>query len=258
MRQIEKDGRFAVYCDAYAKKGTVIDVHESIANKNIELANDRVIMRANTNVVTSNSVEEKLDITTWLPFAATKYNISPNIDDYFFVPVFTIPSGIPNRNGVAFPLKSLLEFRTDDGYQAYKGFKGMGIHVEHKNDVPAEAIGVVADAFLRQLKGYGGGNVWKLMLLAAIDRTKNVSRASEIIQGRLNSWSMGAFVDKYTCSYCGADVGKCEHIPHNSPVCFYEKDGKLVFKNMSGMKPIELSSVAVPAWSPATSDVLIM
>lgn len=256
MRQIENKGRFAVYSDAYSV-GKAIDVHKEVKRQNIEIAKDRVTMRANTNVATAGGVEEKLDISTWLPFAAPKYEISGDINDYLFVPVFTIPSGIPNRNGVAFPLKTLLEFNIEAGCQGYKTFRGKPMHYEHKNDNPLEAKGVIADSFLRKLNGYGNGKVWKVMLLLAVDRTKDISLAKDIAEGKMNSYSMGAWVDRYTCSYCGADVGKCDHIPDKSPLCFYEKDGKLVFKNMHGINGFECSSVGTPAWSCANSDVVI-
>lgn len=257
MRQIvNPKGKLAVYCDAQMQ-GKMIDVHSEIKRNNIEVAGDRVLMRANTNAITANNNEEKLDITTWLPFAAPKYQISADINDYIFVPVFTIPSDIPNRNGVAFPLKTLLEFNVEQGCQAYKTFRGKPVHYEHKNENPLEAHGVIVDSFLRKLHGYGNGRVWKVMLLLALDRTKSPNLTQQIADGEMNSYSMGAWVDKYTCSYCNADVGKCSHIPHNSPLCFYEKDGKLVFKNMHGMSGFECSSVGTPAWSVAVSDKIL-
>lgn len=259
MRQFEKNERFAVYCDAQ-RIGNPIDVHAEIAKKNIVVSSSKIItMKKSSNIVTANKVEEKLDIGTWLPFAAPKYKISPNVDDYIFVPVFTIPSDLPNRNGVAFPLKSLLEFNTERGCQGYKTFKGMPVQFDHANTDITKAYGVIADSFLKPLKGYGNGKVWKVMLLLAIDRTKDVVVSKKICEGEYNSYSMGAWVDKYSCSFCGADVGKCEHIPHNSPLCFYEKDGKVVFKNMHGISGFETSIVPItPAWPMATTDHIMM
>lgn len=255
MKRFSTKDKTKVFCDAQAD-GKPIDIHKEIKNKNIEIASDKVIMNPNSNVVTAG-VEDRLDINTWLPFAAPKYKISPNIDDYIFVPVFTIPSDIPNRNGVAFPLKSLLEFNVEQGCQAYKTFRGKPVHYEHKNDNPEEAYGVIVDSFLRPLKGYGNGKVWKVMLLLAVDRTKSIEFAQDIIKGNMNSYSMGAWVDKYTCSKCGADVGRCKHIAHKSPVCFYQDGEDVVFKNMHGMVGFETSSVGTPAWSVAVSDTIL-
>ena len=52
----------------------------------------------------------ELDWKTWLPFAAKPYHISPNPDDYVIVATPIIPSDLPNRNGVGFPLNQLLKF----------------------------------------------------------------------------------------------------------------------------------------------------
>lgn len=255
MRQrINEEGRFPVYADAFMD-GKAIDIHKEIKSKTIQIASNDLVIQKKANTLSAEG-EQKLDISNWLPFAAKKYHISPDIHDYIFVPVLTIPSDIPNRNGVAFPLKTLLEFNIDAGCQGYKTFRGKPVHYEHQNKDPVKAKGVIVDSFLRPMKGFGNGNLWKVMLLLAIDRTKDVNLSGDIMKGNMNSYSMGAYVDKYTCSYCGSDVGKCEHIPLKSPVAFYKKDGKLVFKNMHGMLGFECSSVGTPAWSPATSDII--
>jgi len=248
--------REAVYADAFME-GKAIDIHKEVRSKNIQIATNDMVLNKSSNVLTTEA-EQKLDITNWLPFASKKYLISPDINDYIFVPVLTIPSDLPNRNGVAFPLKTLLEFNVDAGCQGYKTFRGKPVHYEHQNKDPTKAKGVIVDSFLRRINGFGGGNVWKVMLLLAIDRTKDVSLSSQIISGEMNSYSMGAYVDKYTCSYCGSDVGKCTHIKANSPVNFYELNGDLVFKNMHGMMGFECSSVGTPAWSPAASNTVYM
>jgi hypothetical protein len=58
-----------------------------------------------------------LDFNTWLPFSAPHYQISPDPSDYILTPVIVMPSDIPNRNGVAFPLKELIAFNPDMGMQ---------------------------------------------------------------------------------------------------------------------------------------------
>lgn len=256
MRQvINETGRLAVYADAYMDGG-VIDIHKQMKSKNIEVAtNNTLVMNKNTHS-TMNNMEMKLDFLNWLPFAAKKYHLSGDISDYFFVPVLTIPSDLPNRNGVAFPLATLLEFNPERGCQGYKTFKGQPVQYEHDNKDITKARGIIVDTHLSNLKGYCNNKLWKVLLLLAIDRTKDIETSTQIMEGKRNSYSMGAWVDRYTCSYCGEEVGKCEHIPAKAPVCFYEKDGKIVHKNMHGMSGFECSTVATPAWSPATSDVI--
>lgn len=229
----------------------VIDVHKEMKRGNIDTVKKDIVVKANYDENTK--LVQKLDITTWLPFAAKTYNISPDIRDYIFVPVFTIPSDLPNRNGVGFPLKSLIEFSPEIHMQAYKGFKGCPTFYEHDNEDPLKAHGVIADAYLKNLKGFSQNKVWKLLELLTFDRSKYVDTVKRIIDNDLNTYSMGALVTEYSCSYCGATLGKCDHIKKNR-IDFYEKQGQVVFKNLHGILPIETSAVEVPAYSPAISD----
>lgn len=248
--------KFKEYSEGYSLKGTSIDVHESIKNKSIILAKKQIIMRSKSSIVT-NSGEQKLDFNEWLPFAATQYKISPSVEDYVFVPVFLIPSELPNRNGVAFPIKSLLEFNVEHGKLAYKTLIGKPVHLEHSNDIHDKAHGVIVDTFLRKLKGYGNNKVWKVMVLIAVDRLKYPDIAQRVLNHELNSFSMGSWVDHYDCSYCGQEAGKCQHIPNIKALCFYELGGRLVFKNMAGAVFFETSIVAEPAWPMALNDNLM-
>lgn len=244
------------YADALGFHPGVIDVHKALKTKDIvQVKNKPLVVKASFGEATDNTFLEKLDVTTWLPFAAPKYHISPHIEDYIFVPVFTIPSDLPNRNGVAFPLRSLLEFRPERGMQAYKTFKGQPVQYEHDNLDITKASGVIIDASLKRLNGYGQGKVWKLMELLAIDRSKNPQLAMDVLSNNRNSYSMGALVESYSCSYCNSPLGQCNHITaRQGCVDFYEKDGKLVFKNVHGIDGIETSSVATPAYHCANSN----
>lgn len=247
---------FTEYSEAYSVGGTAIDIHNSIKNKSIVLAKKQIIMRSKTSLVT-NKGEQRLDFGEWLPFAATQYRISPNIEDYIFVPVFLIPSEIPNRNGVAFPIKTLLEFNVEHGKLAYKTLIGKPVHYEHDNEIHDKAYGIIVDVFLRKLSGYGSNKVWKIMALVAVDRLKYPDIAQRLLTNELNSFSMGSWVDHYTCSYCNKIAGRCDHIPDPKPVCFYELGGRLVFKNMVGAVFFETSIVATPAWPQALNDNLL-
>ena len=68
---------------------------------------------------------------------------------------------------------------------------------------------------------------------------------------------MGAMVDSWSCSYCGAGEGECSHIDPKKQVVFYEIDGRLVYKNVHGINAYELSLVKDPAYATAFSDILV-
>jgi hypothetical protein len=197
--------------------------------------------------------EIPLDFNTWLPFAAPHYHISPDPSDYILVPVIVMPSDLPNRNSVAFPLRELVKFNTETGMQAYKTWKGKPTYLEHANNDVTKAYGVIADSFLRPLKGFSDGKIWKVMLLLAFDRQKHADVADKIASGEFNSYSMGAWVGGYSCSYCGAEVGTCSHIRKDQSR-MYLLDGQLVFKNCHDILGFECSSVGTPAFISAISD----
>ena len=210
------------------------------------------------NAVTINVPElgapVPLDFNTWLPFSAPHYHISSDPKDYVITPVIVMPSDLPNRNGVAFPLRELVRFHPHLGQQAYKTWKGKPTFREHANKDIEKAHGVIADSFLRPLHGWAGGKIWKVLLLLAFDRSKHPELANNILAGDENAYSMGAWVATYSCSYCGQEVGKgCTHLREKQND-FYELDGKLVHKNCVGIEGFECSSVATPAYISAISD----
>lgn len=198
---------------------------------------------------------------SWLPFASKELHISANVNDYLMYPVPIMYSDLPNRNGVAFPLGELAKWNVKRGCQAYAGWKGMPMFEEHHSEDHTKALGVIADSALRRINGMGKGKLWKVVCLAAIDRTKNVLLAKELESGALNSYSMGAMVDGYTCSHCGAEIDHCDHVSLKKPIDFYELNAahgnELVYRNVVGIDPYELSVVRDPAYGTATSDHLI-
>jgi hypothetical protein len=250
-----KNDKSVEYADAHGFMPGVIDVHKTIKSKDTFKVKNNLIVKASYGEDRGSQFVEKLDVTTWLPFAAQKYDISSDIMDYIFIPVFTIPSGLPNRNGVAFPIQALTEFNLDRRMMGYKTFKGCPAHEEHDNEDPTKSQGVIADACLKRLEHYGQGKVWKLLELLEIDRSKYPAIASDYVSGERNSFSMGAMVGYYRCSYCNGIVGKCDHIDTRpGSVNFYEKDGKLVFKEVYDIDGIETSTVRVPAYHVANND----
>lgn len=243
--------RHAVY--SYAEQGfKPLDLHKETKKSGcITLASSGEMLVDHPEM--RGQAQIPLDFNTWLPFSAPHYKISPDPRDYLLVPVIVMPSDLPNRNSVAFPLRELIAFNTEHGQQAYKTWKGKPTYLEHQNNDITKAYGVIVDSFLRPLKGWSGNQIWKVMLLLAFDRTKHPDVAEKINSGDYNSYSMGAWVGGYTCSYCGAEEGECNHIAKgHTPM--YHLNGKLVFKNCHDIVGFECSSVSTPAFVSAISD----
>lgn len=195
-----------------------------------------------------------VDWASWLPFAAKQLNISPNVKDYVVVPIPTIITDIPNRNGVGFPLKELITFRPHLGMQSYKTWKGKPTFQEHDNEDHTQAKGVILDTHLRELSGLG---TWRLLKLLAFDRTRDPDLVKNILDLTYNSYSMGAYVDGYTCSICHKTFGTCSHIPmgmKTSDVFFIPYGDRLLFKNTVAPEGFETSSVKTPAFISAVND----
>lgn len=199
-----------------------------------------------------------VDWASWLPFAAKSYNISPDIKDYIVVPIPTIITDVPNRNGVGFPLKELVTFRPNLGMQSYKTWKGKPTFQEHVNEDHTVAKGVILDTHLRVLDGLG---VWRLLKLLSFDRTRDPDLAKNILDRTYNSYSMGAYVDGYTCSVCHKPFGTCQHIPPGKGtgdvVFLPSTGGRLLFKNVVAPEGFETSSVKTPAFISAVNDNVI-
>lgn len=229
----------------------------------------------NMQINAISSTEEILDrrdrrITeidlSWLPLAAQVYHISPDINDYILVSTLICPSDLPNRNGIAFPLNELIRFAPPpNNRMAYKGWQGCPIFKEHKNDDPSKAYGVILDVCLTKITGYADDKLYKVMGILAIDKTKYPETARRVLSGEVNTYSMGALADYFTCSYCGEVCSEkhcCSHITsiqnvNFRPVTDYDGATHLIFLNAHGLSPIETSIVEDPAWAPALSDNVI-
>ncbi len=212
----------------------------------------------------SPEVFNQLDWATWLPFAAKTYHISPDPSDYIIKPMLLMPSDIPNRNGIGFPIGELVKFLPPPmNRQVYRSWIGTPIHVEHDNQDCTKAIGVVIDTALRQIKGYGDDKHWKVMGLLAIDKTKDPILADKVLSGKIDTGSMGCLADHFTCSVCGAPATKnqftnCSHVTSTDNVNWNPVDhlGKrhIAYLNAHELSPIEFSIVEEPAWAMALSD----
>lgn len=208
----------------------------------------------------------KID-TSWLPFAAQTYKISPRLEDYVILNMPMMPTDFPNRNGVAFPLQELIKYQPPPmNRQVYKAWTGCPVHLEHDSEVHEKALGVIFDTSLRQIKGYGEGKHWMVYGLIGIDKTKYPEIAEKLLSGKLNTSSMGCMADSFTCSICGHEAKEehfmnCSHITSTKNVNWklIEHEGmqKVVYLNAHGLSPIEHSIVEDPAWCVALTDMIL-
>jgi hypothetical protein len=201
----------------------------------------------------------------WLAHAAKVYHISPRIEDYVLVSTIVCPSDIPNRNGIAFPTAELAKFQPPpNNRMVYEAWSKCPVHYEHDNEDHTKAYGVIFDSSFHKVQGYGGGKLWKVMGLLGIDKQKNPDMARRVLEGEVNTYSMGALVDYFQCGYCGTECSATHVCPHISSIknvnwgVHKDWEGKqhLSFLNAYGISPIECSIVEDPAWAPALSDTV--
>lgn len=222
--------------------------------KLIKCSSMPVILEEDAAAVLRNEFGIPNDFEQKLPFLSKNYNISDKISDYFLVPVIMFHSNIANRNGYMFPTESLIEWNNDRFCLAYESWKYAPLHVEHKSEDITKAIGVIADVSIKKEVGYSDDSIYKVIALAAVDRTKEKKLAADIESGKRNSWSMGCNATHIFCSYCGATQGQCTHINDTDGVIFYQLNGKIVCRAASGLSGIELSSVGTPAFAMAVNN----
>ncbi len=206
----------------------------------------------------------KLDAHSWLPFAAKTYQLPGDIEDYIIAVTPMLPSTIPNRNGIAFPLEELVKFQPPPvARMVYKAWAGCPLHVEHQNEDYRTAIGVVLDTSLQPIRGFNQGKIWKIMSLVAVSKTKGGTIAQRVGSGQLNTFSMGADAGYFTCGYCGQEMQRYNHCQHLNPERPMDwgvvrgPDGRqhLIFRNAHNIVPVEFSVVETPAWVPATGEL---
>lgn len=212
-----------------------------------------------------------LNAPKWLPYSAQVYKTSAQVENYFTVPTIIMPSDLPNRNMTAFPREELARFDPEIGDHVYKGWIGKPVYINHINNDYTKAIGAVVDASMKPISG-AKGDVWKVVSLLAIDRTKNPKIARDIEEGRRTTYSMGALVKSYSCSVCSARGfirpgirDKYEAMPCGKEHTFVDRQGgfrefahergtndrTIGFLRAHDVKPFEVSSVDYPAFASA-------
>lgn len=218
----------------------------------LRFGNDREGSSA-INQLSAQHGGSNIEANLWLPFAAKELRISPNLRDYIVIPVPILISDMPNTNGDSLSIGELLRFDPNLGMQMFKTFRGKPTFLEHDNEDHTKAKGVILDAFIRPLKGFGNGKYWKLVLLLAFDRTKDPMLAAAIASGENNSYSLGFYFKSYTCSICNQRFGQgglktpCSHTkPKRAP--YRMPDGRLAYRRCEFANGFETSAVANPAY----------
>jgi len=181
-----------------------------------------------------------------LKIAAETYNISPDYRDYIASEVPIVTADVPNRNMDAFSFSELTFYNPLYGCCSYQTFVGKGVHLQHDNQDPKKAKGIILDAAMRKV-----GHNWHVMILLACDRTKDRQLVEEIVRNPITGWSMGALVSYTTCSVCGfRSNGKvfCEpHIGRNGSKKGRIFDCRIAYEQCHLVNFIETSKVKNPA-----------
>lgn len=199
-----------------------------------------------------------LDSPRTLPAFAELYNISADIKDYVMIPVVIMPSDLPNRNKVGFPMAELAKANPDTGTLAYQTWVNKPTFVEHDNRDYTKAKGIILSSAMRLIKGVEG-DLWKVIVLATFDRTRDPVLANDILTKKRNAYSMGAWCKHYTCSICGTQHPKntCEHITFGKRGPFEMVGDQLAFLQARDILGFETSSVKTPAYLSAETDHVI-
>ena len=223
------------------KVGSPIDMHQVIRTGNIpDTVKDKKSLASTL-----------LEVDSWLPFAAEAYQISPDIKDFVLSPTVIFISDLPNANLAAFPLNELTAWNTSAGDIAYRTWARKPCFVEHKNDDPSIAAGIILDSSLRSVPNYIGG-MGRVVLLNSWDRNRYPEVANKFLTGRTGA-SMGCMVSDYSCGVCSASLrkGGCAHIHPKLGVKVPEVGNKLTYRIAHGITGFECSQVSVPAWRSA-------
>lgn len=186
---------------------------------------------------------------------ADLYKISRKPGDFVFAAVRAVTADVPNENKDCFGEYELLSVK-GDGRFTYETFNGVPLFQEHQDGDITQSGGLVIDAC------YDDTIVTdrKVMGLIGVDMTKRRKLASGLLNGVVQSFSMGCVCEQTRCSICGNvatnPIRFCNHIRNKAFINTVA--GKSVFEWCEGVTYRELSHVANPADPKALSvEVLI-
>jgi len=214
---------------------------------------------AGADVFAGSSLHASDIDTSWLEAASESYRISADPRDYVLVDIPIVTVDFPNRNMQAFPYEEMSYFDPLYGKLVYQTFDHKPCHQDHDNKDPLKAKGVIFDATLQRVPAY---NTWKARILAGWDRTKDNWLVDQILTKKRTGYSMGALVENFVCSTCGAidtNVRKCRCMDerHGGGKGSVSADGHLRYQLCVGVNFIENSSVDDPADITADTESIL-
>ena len=207
--------------------------------------------RKNLVIAGESLIHQDIDVS-WLKSAAETYAISEDPRDYVLVDIPIVTVDVPNRNLQAFPYEEVSYFDPLYGRMVYQTFERKPNHMDHDNKDPLKAKGCIFDAALEYVKPY---DVWKIRILSGWDRSKDPWLVNQILRKKRNGYSMGALVENFVCSNCGAidtNLRKCPCMLKGKGFVMPSKH--LVYQQCVGANFIENSSVDDPADVTAESE----
>lgn len=133
--------------------------------------------------------------------------------------------------------------------KSYRSFVGKPIYVNHVNYDPMRTRGVIVGANYHE-----HGDDKFVECLMDVDGNAFPKLAEEIVEGNIDSVSMGASVQSTTCSVCGKNMVEvddfCDHVAHHKGQMIYsanEGHDVLCYETLVSPSFFELSFVFDPA-----------
>jgi hypothetical protein len=191
--------------------------------------------------VSGTGFAETLEANVWLGRAAEYHGLSQNISDYILVAVPAMVTRLPNTNGDSVDLKQFTAWNEPCARLAYKTWEGRPMYVEHQHS-PEWVRGLILGTFMRPTKFK---NIHKIVMLGALDRTRDPQRCNRVLKRELNTYSMGMMYSAYACSICGHIAGRgigspCSHTKPRKPT-YQLGDGRLAYRRCMNITGFELS-----------------
>lgn len=134
-------------------------------------------------------------------------------------------SHIEAREGYIYVRSRAISSRTNDNFdtfpaeeikKAWRTFIGKPVFVNHHNDDPKRARGVIVDAVLHEdVSPFGEPDTW-VEVLMEIDAVRFPKLAKMVLSGDIDKTSMGCSVALSRCSFCGNEaespIDFCKHV----------------------------------------------
>jgi hypothetical protein len=161
-----------------------------------------------------NVTRKALDTSvSTLPFFAERYNISADMKDYILTPVTIFLSGIPNKKGHCFDFEELVSADVHLGMLKYQTWINKPLQLDHKNKDVSIAKGILLASSMQPVPSMQG-DLYKVIILTALDRRTYPDLGNKLLTGEYNSFSMGSTCKSFKCGVCGGAVpdDRCGHI----------------------------------------------